>query len=170
MKLVFPACSALSAEVRKKPLQLCKHLFIRKNIARRADAPVRIPLNPFPLGEVVVLRSGNKVVLQIPGQLGEVGAVPRDAHDQPAVFVRFALRLDQRLTVDHIELHMPQAQVAPRADQVHKFAGAFRAGQTAGRELDVQQARRALVQAVVFGLVVGEQDGRRTVDVRPVRG
>ena len=53
-----------------------------------------------------MLGSRNEIVLQIAGQFGEVGAVPRNADYESPVFPRIFLGRQHGFTINDIELHM----------------------------------------------------------------
>ena len=101
--------------------------------------------------------------------IAEVRAVPGHTDDQVAIAVRVLLGGEQGVAVDDVELEMPQLQVAPRADDAHDFLRALLARHALGRQLDVQKTGGAVDHAVVFGMVVRQQNGGRAVVVGAVR-
>ena len=62
--------------------------------------------------------TGNQIILQILRQLHEIRTVACNPHNQVAVLLRLLLGRQQRLTIDDIELHMPQMQITPGTSQL----------------------------------------------------
>ena len=86
---------------------------------------------------LLVLGTGNEVVLQILGEFREVGAVACNADNEAAVLLGILLGVDEGLSVDDVELHVPQPQIHKGADEADELACAFLAGKAAGGELNV---------------------------------
>ena len=57
---------------------------------------------------LLVLGTGNEVVLQILGEFREVGAVACNTDNEAAVLLGILLGVDEGLSVDDVELHVPQ--------------------------------------------------------------
>ena len=113
--------------------------------------------------------TGDEVVLQVGGQVDEVGAVPGDADDEVTILLRILLGLLQGIGVDDVELDVPQLQVAPGTDELHQLFGTGIAFNALGSELHVDQTGSAGAHTVVLRVVVGEQDGGGTIVVGAVR-
>ena len=111
----------------------------------------------------VVFRAGDEVILQIRGKIHKIRAVTGDAHDKVTVLLRVLLGGQKRLAVEHVELHVPELEVAEGADERDQFFRALLAFQALGRELDVQHAGRAVAHTHILGVVVGKQHGRGAV-------
>ena len=101
-----------------------------------------------------LFRTADEVVLQVAGKLREVGTVARDADNEVAVALGIRLCGQQRVTVDDVELQMPQLEIAEHADEADQLFSARIAFQTLRRKLDVQQTSGTLVIISVFGVVI----------------
>ena len=101
--------------------------------------------------------TGDEIVLQIGQQVHKVGAVAGDTHNEVPVFLRIFLRSHKGALVDHVKLHMPEFEVAERADEGHQFFCALLAFHAFVRKLDVQHAGGTVAQADIFGGAVSSR-------------
>lgn len=112
--------------------------------------------------------TGNQIILQILGQLHKIRAVACNPHNQIAVLLRLLLCRQQRLTIDDIELHMPQVQITSGTNEGNQLVRPFPANHAGRAELDIQKPCRPVPEARILGGIVGKQHRRRTLFVIPL--
>ena len=67
-----------------------------------------------------LLGAGDDRILKAPGEVDEVGAVPRHPDYQVLILLRFFLRLQEGLPIDHVELDVADPQVTPGTQVIHE--------------------------------------------------
>jgi hypothetical protein len=98
-----------------------------------------------------MLGPGDDVILEIPGKLGEIGAVPGDADQQAAVIFRALLGRFQGFPVKHIELNMPELEIPPGFNKIDQLLGAFLALNAGRAQFDVEETGGVFVPVIILG-------------------
>ena len=114
------------------------------------------------------MQTGDQVVLEVGSKVDEVGRVTGHADDQVAILLGILLSGDQGFLVEHVELQVPELEVAPGADELDELFGTGFAFHGLGSELDVHEASGAVAVAVVLGLEVRHEDGGGAIHVSAV--
>ena len=84
-----------------------------------------------------VLGPGDDLVLDLPGQVGEISGVSGNPDCKPAMFLRVLLRIEKCLFIDNVDLQVHAAQIEVRSDQRAEYVSSLFPPQVVGMEFDV---------------------------------
>lgn len=96
------------------------------------------------------LRSADQFILQGWRHIHKVGTVAGYTDNQIFIFHRLSFGGYQGILVHHIELHMPQFQIAPGTNKGKQTLRPLFSGYHTRRQLEIQQAGRPLLIAFIF--------------------